>query len=74
MLFRSHAPFDAIIVTAAPEKIPEALIEQLKDGGQMIIPVGPVHEVQSLKLITKKGKKSSEKELLPVMFVPMVEY
>ena len=68
-----HAPFDAIIVTAAPEKIPEALIEQLKDGGQMIIPVGPVHEVQSLKLITKKGEKITEKELLPVMFVPMVE-
>ena len=68
-----HAPFDAIIVTAAPEKIPEALIEQLKDGGQIIIPVGPVHEVQSLKLLTKKGEKITEKELLPVRFVPMVE-
>jgi len=68
-----HAPYDAIIVTAAPEKIPEALIEQLKDGGQMIIPVGPVHEIQSLKLITKKDKIITEKELLPVRFVPMVE-
>lgn len=68
-----EAPFDAIIVTAAPDKIPDTLIEQLKDGGTMIIPVGPVHEVQSLKLITKKGAKITEKELLPVRFVPMVE-
>ena len=68
-----QAPFDAIIVTAAPNKIPEALIEQLKDGGRMIVPVGPIHAVQSLKLITKKGKKIMEKDLLPVRFVPMVE-
>ena len=68
-----HAPFDAIIVTAAPDKIPAALIEQLKDGGRMIVPVGPVHAVQSLKLITKKGAKTTEKDLLPVRFVPMVE-
>ena len=68
-----HAPFDAIIVTAAPDKIPEALIEQLKDGGKMIIPVGHVQAVQSLKLITKKGKKITEKDLFPVRFVPMVE-
>ena len=67
------APFDAIIVTAAPEKIPEALIEQLKEGGKMIIPVGPVQAVQALKLITKKGKRISEENLLPVRFVPMVE-
>ena len=67
-----EAPFDAIIVTAAPEKIPEALIEQLKDGGKMIIPVGAVHSVQLLKLITKTGKGTIEKELLPVRFVPMV--
>ena len=68
-----EAPFDAIIVTAAPEKIPEKLIEQLKDGGKMIIPVGPVHSVQSLKLITKKGTRIAERNLLPVRFVPMVE-
>ena len=68
-----EAPFDAIIVTAAPDKIPQALIDQLKDGGRMIVPVGPVHAVQSLKLITKKGKRTTEKDLLPVRFVPMVE-
>jgi protein-L-isoaspartate(D-aspartate) O-methyltransferase len=68
-----EAPFDAIIVTAAPDKIPEKLLEQLKDGGKMIIPVGPVSSLQSLKLITKKGKRMIEKDLLPVRFVPMVE-
>jgi protein-L-isoaspartate(D-aspartate) O-methyltransferase len=67
------APFDAVIVTAAPERIPEKLIEQLKDGGKMIIPVGPVHSQQSLKLITKKDNGIIEKDLLPVIFVPMVE-
>ena len=68
-----EAPFDAIIVTAAPEKIPEALIEQLKEGGKMIVPVGPIQSVQSLKLITKTEKKIVERDLLPVMFVPMVK-
>ena len=66
-----EAPFDAIIVTAAPDSVPEALIEQLKDGGKMIIPVGEVYSVQSLNLITKKGEKITEEELLPVRFVPM---
>ena len=68
-----EAPFDAIIVTAAPDKIPEALLEQLIEGGKMIIPVGHVQAVQSLKLITKKGEKMVEEDLLPVRFVPMVE-
>ena len=67
-----EAPFDAIIVTAAPEILPEKLIEQLKDGGKMIIPVGKIHSTQTLKLITKKDGKIIEKELLPVRFVPMV--
>ena len=68
-----EAPFDAIIVTAAPDKIPEKLITQLKDGGKIIIPVGPVQSVQSLKLITKNGKRIIEKDLLPVRFVPMIK-
>jgi len=67
-----EAPFDAVIVTAAPDKIPEKLIEQLKDGGKMILPVGPEHSRQSLKLITKKDNRIIEKDLLPVIFVPMV--
>jgi protein-L-isoaspartate(D-aspartate) O-methyltransferase len=68
-----EAPFDAIIVTAAPDKIPEKLIDQLKEGGKMILPVGPVNSVQSLKIITKKDNRIIEKDLLPVMFVPMVD-
>jgi protein-L-isoaspartate(D-aspartate) O-methyltransferase len=68
-----ESPFDAIIVTAAPDYIPEKLIEQLKDGGKMIIPVGDVFSVQWLKLLTKQGVKIVEEDLLPVRFVPMVE-
>jgi protein-L-isoaspartate(D-aspartate) O-methyltransferase len=68
-----EAPYDAVIVTAAPEKIPMELIEQLKDGGRMIIPVGEANSVQSLKRITKKESSFSEEELLLVRFVPMVE-
>ena len=67
-----EAPFDAIIVTAAPEKIPINLTEQLKEGGKMIIPVGKANSVQYLKLITKKDKKVTATDLLPVRFVPMV--
>lgn len=64
------APFDAIIVTAAPEEIPPPLLEQLKDGGKMIIPVGPKSYIQSLKLITRKENNFKEKDLIPVRFVP----
>ena len=71
--WEEEAPFDAIIVTAAPEFIPDILINQLKDGGQMIIPVGKVHFVQSLKLVRKIGGSIFETDLLPVRFVPMVE-
>ena len=68
-----EAPFDAVIVTAAPKKVPEKLLEQLKECGKMIVPVGPVHSVQYLKLITKKNNRIIENDLLPVRFVPMVE-
>jgi len=67
-----EAPFDAIIVTAAPKKIPENLIEQLREGGRMIVPVGEAGAVQYLKLITKTEGRIVEKDLLPVRFVPMV--
>jgi len=71
--WKEEAPFDAIIVTAAPVFIPPALIEQLKDGGKMIIPVGEVNSVQSLKLLVKDGEGHNTKELLHVRFVPMVD-
>jgi protein-L-isoaspartate(D-aspartate) O-methyltransferase len=66
----SEAPFDAIIVTAAPEEVPPPLIEQLREGGRMIIPIGPIYRVQSLQLLTKKDGKLKVKDLLPVRFVP----
>ncbi len=64
------APFDAIIVTCAPEKVPPPLIEQLKDGGRMIIPVGPVWD-QELVLLRKQGGSLERQAVLPVRFVPM---
>jgi protein-L-isoaspartate(D-aspartate) O-methyltransferase len=66
----AEAPFDAIVVTAAPEEIPQPLIDQLREGGRMIIPVGPVYRVQSLQLLTKKNGNLKVQDLLPVRFVP----
>ena len=67
------APFDAIIVTAAPERTPPALVEQLAKGGRMVIPLGRPHETQFLTLITKNAAgKVKDHALLPVAFVPMV--
>jgi protein-L-isoaspartate(D-aspartate) O-methyltransferase len=65
-----HAPFDAIVVTCAPDKIPPALVEQLKDGGRMIIPVGGGMN-QELVLLRKKGGEIEKQSVLPVRFVPM---
>lgn len=65
-----QAPFDGIIVTAAPETIPPPLIEQLAEGGRMIIPVGPAHLAQELKLVKKKKGKVKTNSLFPVRFVP----
>jgi protein-L-isoaspartate(D-aspartate) O-methyltransferase len=63
------SPFDAIMVTAAPEKTPEVLVEQLADGGRMIVPVGRIE--QYLLRIVKKGGNVESKELIAVRFVPM---
>jgi len=67
-----HAPFDAILVTAAPDHIPQPLIDQLKEGGTMVIPVGPVESIQSLTIVKKKGGKIVKEVLLPVRFVPLI--
>jgi len=64
-----HAPFDAIIVTAAPDHIPQPLIDQLKPGGRLVIPVG--ESVQHLLRITKTDDGLLHENLLPVRFVPM---
>ena len=68
--WKEHAPFDAIIVTAASEYIPPPLVEQLNDGGRMVIPVGSPFLVQTLMLIEKKGDKITTTGLMPVRFVP----
>jgi protein-L-isoaspartate(D-aspartate) O-methyltransferase len=65
-----EAPFDAIVVTAAPPTVPEALKSQLRDGGRLVIPVGD--DVQELLLVTRHGARFEEKRLLTVRFVPLV--
>jgi len=66
------APFDGIIVTAAPPQVPEALVAQLANGGRMVVPVGPRH-VQQLMLIEKKSDGRIERQSLDeVCFIPMV--
>ncbi|MBC6366716.1 protein-L-isoaspartate(D-aspartate) O-methyltransferase [Algoriphagus sp. AK58] len=67
-----EAPFDAIIVTAAPDKVPQPLIDQLKEEGKIIIPVGPNANTQELRLLEKKKGKIRTTSLFPVRFVPFV--
>ncbi|ASO07821.1 protein-L-isoaspartate(D-aspartate) O-methyltransferase [Arenibacter algicola] len=64
------APFDAIMVTAGAEAIPQPLLDQLKDGGHMVIPVGPSDNVTYLVSVLKKKDRIITKELFPVRFVP----
>jgi protein-L-isoaspartate(D-aspartate) O-methyltransferase len=66
------APFDAIIVTCAPERVPPALVRQLKPGGRMIVPVGPQQGVQELILLRKTPKGLEQQAVMEVRFVPMV--
>jgi protein-L-isoaspartate(D-aspartate) O-methyltransferase len=68
--WEEHAPFDAIVVTAAAEYIPPPLIQQLKEGGKMVIPVGSPFMVQNLMLVEKNKGKVRTRSLLPVQFVP----
>jgi protein-L-isoaspartate(D-aspartate) O-methyltransferase len=65
-----EAPFDAIIVTCAPDKVPQPLVDQLKDGGRMVIPVGD-RFAQQLYLLEKKNGQLKQSATLPVRFVPM---
>ncbi len=67
-----HAPYDGIIVTAAPPEIPDPLVEQLADGGHMVIPVGPEGRYQTLWQITRKGNEIRKNSLGGVAFVPLV--
>jgi protein-L-isoaspartate(D-aspartate) O-methyltransferase len=65
-----HAPFDAVIVTCAPDRVPQPLVDQLRDGGRMVIPVGAAGN-QSLYLLEKHGESVVQQSILPVRFVPM---
>jgi len=64
------APFDAVIVTCAPDKVPQPLVDQLKDGGRMVIPVGE-RFAQQLYLLEKRNGQLKQSATLPVRFVPM---
>ena len=66
-----YAPFDAIIVTCAPDHVPQPLINQLKEGGRLVIPVGPPGFYQTLWLIERKGEQTISTNLGGVTFVPM---
>jgi protein-L-isoaspartate(D-aspartate) O-methyltransferase len=65
------APFDAIIVTCAPDHVPEPLISQLKEGGRLVIPVGATGGIQQLVLLRKRNGQISKEKMLDVRFVPM---
>jgi protein-L-isoaspartate(D-aspartate) O-methyltransferase len=66
-----HAPYDAIIVTAAPDHIPQPLVQQLADGGKLVIPVGPPGGYQTLWEITKEGEEITKRNVTGVLFVPL---
>lgn len=69
--WEEHAPYDAIIVTAAPPHVPQPLVRQLKDGARLVVPVGPPGGYQTLWQITKEGDKIQERDVTGVLFVPL---
>jgi protein-L-isoaspartate(D-aspartate) O-methyltransferase len=69
--WREYSPYDAILVSAGGPSIPQPLIEQLADGGRMIVPVGGMEE-QTLKLVVKRGGEAHVSDVAPVRFVPLL--
>jgi protein-L-isoaspartate(D-aspartate) O-methyltransferase len=69
--WRAHAPYDAILVSAASPKVPEPLVEQLADGGRLVIPLGGIEE-QDLVMFTRRGQELVRESVLPVRFVPLL--
>lgn len=69
--WEEYAPFDGIIVTCAPDHIPRSLIDQLAEGGRMVIPVGEIDFPQVLKLVEKREGEVTVRNVVPVRFVPM---
>jgi protein-L-isoaspartate(D-aspartate) O-methyltransferase len=71
--WEEHSPFDRIIVTAAPEQIPKKLVDQLKSGGLMILPVGKTSFGQDMRIVKKdRTGQVTTQETIPVRFVPMI--
>lgn len=70
MGWEKYAPFDAIIITAAPVKVPQPLIDQLAENGKLIVPLGPKGSSQELKILTKQKGRIKSKNLIGVRFVP----
>ncbi|MFQ6082525.1 MAG: protein-L-isoaspartate(D-aspartate) O-methyltransferase [Candidatus Aminicenantia bacterium] len=68
--WKEHSPYQAILVTAAPSKVPKSLKEQIEDEGRIIIPVGSFF--QELVLVTRKKNKFKKEKLIPVRFVPLI--
>lgn len=69
--WEEHAPYDAIIVTCAPDHIPQPLVQQLKNGGKLVIPVGPPGGYQTLWEITREGSDIKKRNVTGVLFVPL---
>ena len=69
--WEEHAPYDAIIVTCAPDHIPQPLVQQLRDGGKLVIPVGPPGGYQTLWEITREGEEIKKRNVTGVAFVPL---
>jgi protein-L-isoaspartate(D-aspartate) O-methyltransferase len=68
--WRAHAPYDAILVSAASPKVPQPLVEQLAEGGKLVIPLGGMEE-QELVMFTRNGSELVRESILPVRFVPL---
>jgi len=69
--WRAQAPFDSILVTAGAPEVPEPLVEQLADGGRLVVPVGP-RETQVLKIVERRGERTFAHELKGACFVPLI--
>ncbi len=66
-----YAPFDAVIITCAPERLPDSLVRQLAEGGRLVAPIGPENETQVLTLFEKTNGALKRTPMTPVIFVPM---
>jgi protein-L-isoaspartate(D-aspartate) O-methyltransferase len=69
--WRAQAPFDAVLVTAGAPEVPEPLVQQLADGGRLVVPVGP-RESQVLKIVERRGERTFAHELKGACFVPLI--